>query len=110
MYQVLNADYVLAVALASPSTKSVSLDFLEELRKRIEDSCPGIAVDVSSPAINSAVECYPQIFERRPGQIVRAANADRYLMSDYLKWKFTNRVPGELRQAVESAIKNVTCS
>lgn len=108
MYQVLNADYVLAAVLAS--TRSVSFDLLEELRKTIEGSCPGVAVDVSSPAINSAIESYPEIFERQPGQVVRAANADRYLKSEYLNWKFTNRVPGEVRRVVEAAIRNVTCT
>ena len=106
MYQVLNADYVLAAVLAS--MKSVSFDVLDELRKKIEASCPGIAVDVSSPAINSAIECYPDIFERQPGQIVRAANADRYLEPTYLKCKFTNRVPDEVRRKVEEAIEG-TC-
>ena len=70
MYQVLNADCVLAAVLAS--AKSITFDSLEVLRKKIEGSCPGLAVDVSSPAINSAVECYPEIFKRQPGQIVRA--------------------------------------
>lgn len=106
MYQVLNADYVLAAVLAS--TKSVSFDALDELRRKIEASCPGLAVDVSSPAIDSAIECYPDIFERRSGQIVRAANADRYLASKYLNCKFTNRVPEEVHRIVEEAIQG-TC-
>jgi hypothetical protein len=105
MYQVINADCVLATVLASRD--NVTLDCLEELRRRIEGSCPGVAVDVSSPAIDSAVECYPEIFERQRGRIARAANADRYLASDYLKWKFTNRIPPEIRQAVEMVIRDI---
>lgn len=105
MYQVLNADYVLATVLAS--TRSVSFDALDKLRRNIEASCPGLAVDVSSSAINSAIECYPDIFERQPEKIVRAANAGHYLESEYINWKFTNRVPKEVHQFVEEAINKV---
>jgi hypothetical protein len=98
MYYVLNADYLLAAVLARRN--SISFDALDELRRNIESSCPGVAVDISSTAIECAIESYPAIFERRPDGIVRAVDAERYLCSDYLKYKFTNRVPMEIRQTV----------
>ncbi len=77
MYYVLNADYLLAAVLAH--RESVSFVALNELRSRIENSCPGVAVDISGSAIEGAIESYPAIFERRRDQIVRAAEAGRYL-------------------------------
>jgi len=106
MYHVLNADYLLATVLACK--ESVSFDWLDELRKRIEHDCPGVAVDVSSPAIESALECYPEIFERRSDQIVRAPNASRYLASDYLGFKFVNRIPKEVHRMVKAAISGTS--
>ena len=100
MYYVLNADYLLAAVLARRS--SVTFETLDELRRNIESSCPGVAVDISSTAIESAIESYPALFQRGEDGVMRGEDAERYLSTDYLKHKFTNRVPSELRSVISS--------
>ena len=102
MYYVLNADDLLAIVLEH--RKSISFHDLNELRRQIERSCPGVAVDISFPAITCAVESYPEIFERRRDQVARAANAERYFTSDYLKHMFTNHIPTAIQQTVTATI------
>ena len=102
MYYVLAADHLLAAVLERRDC--ISFNDLNDLRRHIEKSCPGVAVDISSAAIASAIECYPEIFERRLEQVARAANAEHYLRSDYLKQMFTNHIPADIYQKVAATI------
>lgn len=99
---VLNADYLLAIILAGE--KSISFRDLNRIGYGIEEHCPGVVVDVSSPAVNSAIEYYPQIFARREREITRASNADRFLKTDYLDNEFIRCVPCAVHKEVQNVI------
>jgi len=100
---IIGADYLLARILSSQD--SVSYESISKVQRRIEELCPGVAVDASSCAIRSAVRYYPQIFECQDDSIVRAGNAHLYLSGDYVKYEFSSAVPAEVDRQVTQAIQ-----
>ncbi len=105
MCTIIDADYLLATVLRT--TKSVSFQSLSELRSRIESEMPNVAVNISSPALDSALEYYPEIFERRENQIARAASAGQYLSSRYFECEFVSSVPADVHANVKRAIEEM---
>lgn len=102
MCTIIHADYLLATVLSD--NEGVSFDRLNELRRAIENRCADVVVDVSSPALHSALHYYPEIFERREGRIARAANAQHYLCSEYRDHVFTSSVPPNVHERVCNVI------
>ena len=99
----ITADYLLATILSERS--SVSFRELRAMQEKIEAAIPDVVVDITSPAVRAAFQYYPEIFEKRNGSVMRAANADRYLHGKYLECEFTSSVPAEIHDKVKSAIK-----
>ena len=103
MCTVISADYLLATVLST--TDAVSFQSLSELRRKIESEMPAVVVDLSSPTFDLALEYYPEIFQRRENQVVRAPNADEYLSSRYFDCEFVSSVPADIHKKVMQAIE-----
>ena len=103
MCTIIDADYLLATVLST--TEAVSFQLLSKLRSRIESEMPDVVVDLSSPTFDLALEYYPEIFKRRGNHLVRAANADQYLLSGYFDCEFASSVPADVHEKVKQAIK-----
>lgn len=103
MCTIINADYLLATVLSDRG--SVSFRALNELRGSIESHCADLVVDVSARAIDSALQYYPEVFERQQGGIARAPKAAKYLMSDYRDNVFTSSVPAGVHERVSKVVK-----
>ena len=100
---IIYADYLLAMILSAHN--SVSFEVLSGVQRSIEDLCPGVAVDLSSPAVRSALEYYPEIFEQRGESIARTTDAQRYLSGDYVHAEFVKSVPADVHNQVREAIR-----
>ncbi len=101
----LNADYLLATILSDIT--SVPFSCLGRLQREIEMVYPTAVVDISTPAIHSALNYYPGIFEWHGAEIRRAPTAVQYLQSEYFEQEFTGSVPTEVHEAVKRAIETV---
>lgn len=99
----LNADYLLATILSD--RVAVRFGELPEIQRRIEQLCPCAVVDVSAPAISSAMEYYPAIFERREREVARASTAEEYLQGPYFEEEFVRSVPQNVHSLVKDAIQ-----
>lgn len=102
MSTIITADYLLATILSE--RQSVSFRALREMQGRIEE-IPNVVVDISSPTVRAALEYYPEIFEKKNGSVMRAANAEQYLSTGYLHSEFTSSIPAEIHARVKKTIK-----
>ena len=103
MCTIIDADYLLATVLST--REQVSFRFLSELQSRIERQVPNVVVNMSSTDLDSALEYYPEIFERRQGLVAQAPNAGQYLSSKYYECEFVSSVPANVHAAVKQAIE-----
>lgn len=105
MCTIIEADYLLAAVLMT--TNSVSFQVLSDLRSKLESEMPEVVVDLSSPTFDWALEHYPEIFQRKGNQLVRATDADQYLSSRYFNCEFASSVPADVHEKVVQIIESM---
>ena len=102
MCDVLNVDALLAFLLSERA--EVSFDDLRKIRDLILAKDPDILVDISEPALDLALECYPHIFTLCGDRIVKAPTADRFLAPGYFSDEFLSTITEKTSESVRSVL------
>ncbi len=75
-----------------------------DLEARMGES---VYVDVSRPALLSAVEMHPEMFRWDGNTITRSDNADRFFQLEYIEDYFNTRLHGRLGDEALNALRAI---